>query len=165
MTDGQCAWKTGSVTARLTPQVTRDIAQHVRHGNYLETAAAAVGVHKNTLHTWLRRGRQAIERAWPIKDAEYAAFHRAVHEAMAESEVRTLDRLTQAGAGDWRAHAWRLERRFPDRWGRRQRVEVEGNQDKPVRYVVEAPPKLADPEAWARAGTPQDSASAPGDAA
>ena len=43
-----------------------------------------------------------------------------------------------AGSDDWRAHAWLLERRFPDRWARRpQRADVD---ERPV----ELEPAVAD---------------------
>jgi hypothetical protein len=66
----------------------------------------------------------------------HAEFSDAVEKALAESEVRDVAVISIAAAqGDWRASAWRLERKFPDKYGRRQRVTVSGSDDGPVQLA------------------------------
>lgn len=76
------------------------------------------------------------------RGAGYRLFSAAVSRAVAESEVALVRRVKEAD--DWRASAWMLERRFQDRWRRRDHVEVsgEGHALPPVpagRVVVEDP--------------------------
>lgn len=104
------------------------IVKAVRAGNYIETAAGLAGVDKKTVYAWLRAGARA-ER----KNA-YTAFLHAVKEAMAYAEARDLQGIAEASVTDWRARAWRLERRFGRRWAQRQKVEarLEGNAKRPI---------------------------------
>jgi hypothetical protein len=50
---------------------------------------------------------------------------------MAEAEMRDVALIAQAAKENWQAAAWRLERKYPARWGRTQH-EVTGKDGKPV---------------------------------
>lgn len=84
----------------------------------METAAAYAGISKDTLYAWLKRGKRE-------KRGAYRAFSDAVASALAESEVTACEIVAKAGATDWRATAWRLERRFPDRFAPKAQVRVQ----------------------------------------
>lgn len=59
---------------------------------------------------------------------KFVLFRILCQRARAESEVRALSLIQNAGhSGQWQAAAWFLERSFPDRWGRRERVALEGH--------------------------------------
>jgi hypothetical protein len=81
-------------------------------GNYMETAAAFAGVHKSTLYEWLKKGAKS-------KSGIYKEFSDAVKKALAEAEVRDVAIISQAAKESWQASAWRLERKFPDKWGKK----------------------------------------------
>ncbi|MFS8631315.1 MAG: hypothetical protein LOD92_09215, partial [Bacillales bacterium] len=85
----------------------------IRMGAYIETAAAYAGINKSTLYDWMRRGARA-------KSGKYKEFSNAIEKALAESEMRDLAVIAKASQENWQAAAWRLERKFPDRWGRRK---------------------------------------------
>lgn len=58
---------------------------------------------------------------------------------MSESEVLHLGLVTRAAREDvrqWGAAAWLLERRFPERWGRRDQVEHTGRGGGPIEVRV-----------------------------
>ena len=103
--------------SKLTPEVQAKILLHLRVGSYVETAAACAGIHKDTLYDWMRRGAKG--------EQPFAAFAEAVHQAIAESESKDLATILKASQTNWTAAAWRLERRFPDRYGRHDRLKVE----------------------------------------
>lgn len=121
---------------KLTPELQALVVAHLAAGNYLETAAQAAGVDKTTLYDWLKKGSTGKE--------PYAGFSHAVVDAQAKAEARDVQRMDAHGFTNWQAVAWRLERRHPDRWGRKERVEV---QQETTHYVVEVPPKM-DRETW-----------------
>ena len=107
--------RTGRPT-KLTRELGDEIVAAIREGNYLETAAALVGVNVSTVRHWLRRGRRQ-------QGGLHADFSAAVRKAEGYAEQQSLDRIRQAAErGVWVADAWYLERKFPARWGRWDRV-------------------------------------------
>lgn len=116
--------------SRLTPAVARTICDLLRIGAYLETAAHAVGISREALYEWLRKGheartRQAAGEPVTADAARYAAFVADVLAAAATAELRDLQRIEAAAAqGDWQAAAWRLERRYPSRYGTRSAARM-----------------------------------------
>jgi len=105
---------------KLTPELQRKITDAIRAGNYMETAAAYAGIHKDTLYAWLKRGARDKSPKSP-----YRQFSDAVEKALAEAEVRDVALIAKAAEKEWQAAAWRLERKFPDRWGRKDRVQAD----------------------------------------
>ncbi len=97
---------------KLTPELHAEIVRTVKAGNYFETAAAMAGVERATLREWIKRGVRA-------KTGAYAAFAADIEQAMAHAEVVDVIGIRKAGEKEWTARAWLLERRFPDRWGRK----------------------------------------------
>ncbi|MDQ3480274.1 MAG: hypothetical protein M3423_02905 [Actinomycetota bacterium] len=47
---------------KLTPRVHTVIIESIRAGNYMEVAARAAGIRKQSLYNWIERGPQAGER-------------------------------------------------------------------------------------------------------
>lgn len=110
----------------LTPEMQQRIVDAITAGNYLDTAASYAGIARSTLHDWLKRGR--------AKEAEepFASFVAAVDEAMGKAETRFVALIAEAAKTTWTAGAWWLERRYPERWGRRDRVEHTGKDGGPI---------------------------------
>ncbi|MFY9378850.1 MAG: hypothetical protein WAP07_01250 [Acutalibacteraceae bacterium] len=103
---------------KLTKELIEQIATLVRAGNYIETACNFVGISKDTYFRWAREGARA-------KSGLKRLFSDSIKSAVAESEIRDVEFIRKNET--WQSKAWRLERRFPDRWGNRQKVELSGN--------------------------------------
>lgn len=114
---------------KLTPDVAQAIVTAIQAGNYQDTAAAHAGVHPATFYRWMERGAADSK-------APYREFREAVEKALAFAEVRDVALIAKAAETYWQAAAWRLERKFPDRWGRKERQEVTGASGGPVQHVV-----------------------------
>ena len=97
--------------SKLTPELQAQIILALRAGNYIEVAAAHVGIDKVTLYAWLREGARHPGR--------HREFSHAVLKAQAEAHVMDVARIAKAAQTQWQAAAWRLERKFPAQWGRR----------------------------------------------
>lgn len=122
---------------KLNDEVREKIVQIVRAGNYIETAAAYAGVSKDSLYGWMRRGerekvRLANGEKPSGKEQIFVAFVDAISIALAESEARDVAIIGRAAESAWQASAWRLERKFPDRWGRKDRIEHAGVDGKAI---------------------------------
>ena len=92
----------------------------VRAGAYIETASAFAGIDKASLYAWMKRGNAQTKGI-------YREFLNAIEKAFADSELRDIMNIGNAAKENWQASAWRLERRFPDRWGRKEKINVDAN--------------------------------------
>lgn len=140
---------------KLTEDLVRKIYTLISRGAWVETAAAANGVHKDTLYRWLKIGSQKAKGL-------HRALYDAVHKGAAEAEAGHVVVIEVAGKGvkgdvvrdqdgnvvldakgraivareakasDWKASAWFLERRFPKRWGAKQTLEHTGPDGGPI---------------------------------
>jgi hypothetical protein len=135
------------------------ITQAVTVGVPLVEAAALAGIDKATVLEWMARGEGRHQR--PSR-AIYADFADAITRARAIDESRRIARLEQAGRGgavvhektvtfpdgrhvtertytppDWRADAFVLERRYPERWGRHVQADLTIQIHQMVKEVAE----------------------------
>lgn len=117
----------GRPPKQITPEITDTVAQAVAAGNYLEVAAAYAGISRDVLFRWLKEGRASTNPDDPAKK-----FSDAVDAALARAEVTDVALLARHAQKDWRAAAWRLERRAPKRWGRRDHIEHTGPDGGPI---------------------------------
>lgn len=115
----------------LTPEMEARVAQLLKAGNYFETTAVLVGKSKVTLYSWIRRGRKERRRLEvnpkakeSRSEAPFLAFLNAVEKAQAHAEVVDVAAISAGARVSWQAAAWRLERKFPERWGRRSHLKV-----------------------------------------
>lgn len=85
----------------------------VARGNYIETACKAAGFSYQTLSNWKRQAEAGQIAA--------IAFVEAYEKAQAEAETEAVDhiRSTRKRPELWAASMTHLERRHPDRWGKR----------------------------------------------
>ena len=102
---------------KLSPEIQERICSALRDGNYEGAAAAAGGVGTSTVCRWLEKGRLA-------KSGPYREFWASVTRAREDAELRLVAMWQEAMPSDWRAIAEFLARRYPERWGRRERAEV-----------------------------------------
>jgi len=100
---------------KLSPEIEERIVSAVRAGTSIAGAAAYAGIDPSTFHRWMERGDpKRTGRA----DGRYREFRARVEQASGEAEVRDVTVIAKAAPSDWRAAAWRLERRRPERYGR-----------------------------------------------
>lgn len=99
---------------KLTPERQRAICDMVRDGVCLGAAAEAAGVSSVTVYRWRQSTR-----------SPYREFAAELEQALGEAEARYVNHISQAAETTWQAAAWMLERRWPKRWGRRDRLSLE----------------------------------------
>ncbi len=111
--------------SKLTKGVADKICRALRIGAFMECAVSVGGVGRSTVYTWLRTGEEDIKKK---RRTIAAKFKREFDKASAEAEFRKLQVIDNAamreGDPDWKAAAWMLERKWPDRWARRQVLSV-----------------------------------------
>jgi len=101
--------KVGRPRSTMTPEAIEAILRSVRLGLHPDRAALAAGVSASTYRNHKRR---------------HPEFATAVKEAMAAAEEGYLSRILMHSEKQWTAAAWILERRWPERWRKREEVDV-----------------------------------------
>src|SRR5262249_28454299 len=97
--------------SKFTPEREGRLLDALRAGNTRSAACQYAGISDETFARWLAR---------------YVDFVEAVKSAAPPAEVPMVARIAHAAQdGTWQAAAWWLERRRPDDYGRRDRVDVE----------------------------------------
>ncbi len=116
---------------KLTKQVAEKIEAAIRAGNYAEAAARSAGIDPSTYYRWMERG-ESTKR----EDRPYREFREAIKKAEGEAEVHAVALVRKAMPDNWQAAMTYLERRYPDRWRRREAVELSGPDSEPVQIEV-----------------------------
>jgi len=112
---------------KLTPELQQQICNLLAMGNYVAHVCEMVGISERTFYYWQERGEAGEE--------PFSQFLQAVKKAQAQAVARAVAGIQRAGLdGSWQALAWFLERRYPDMWGRRDRVEHSGDMQVGVSF-------------------------------
>ena len=123
---------------KCTPEVIAEYCRCIVEEQVsLQAAAALAGIDSYaTIQNWRRLG-EAGKRP-------YTTFLVAEKKALADWEQQRLQRMDAAGP-NWTREAWKLERRMPDKYGKRERVEHVGDGGGPVKIEHGTAEVLADP--------------------
>ncbi|HEX5136959.1 MAG TPA: hypothetical protein VFY93_08310 [Planctomycetota bacterium] len=139
--------------SKLDPATTEKVVQAIIAGCSRADAARYAGVTDRTLQRWIERGRAE-------KEGPFAGFVGAILDAEAKASVLANGCIARAiRDGDWKAAAWFLERRFPERYAPRSRLfdphrvleilEERGlvvDRDRALVALAEASPGVAAPD-------------------
>lgn len=101
---------------KCTPETVEKICEAVRLGAPLDVARGYGGVPAPTFIEWMRQGRDGWE--------PYVSFVEKLDEAMHEGQMRDIRRVDAGAEKDWRASAFKLERRFPEHWGEKKQIDT-----------------------------------------
>lgn len=106
---------------KLTPELQARFVEAIAKGAHYVDACNYAGISYETFRLWREAGEQA-------KSGAMLAFFVAVKEAEGAATLGALDIINKAAdEGAWQAATWKLERRYPDRYGRTvQTQEISG---------------------------------------
>jgi hypothetical protein len=101
--------------SKLTPELHAEMVILFKMGNFVETTCGTVGINKSTFYDWMKKGKNSNN-----PKNKYKKFQEAVDQAMAWSEARDVAIISKQSEHDWRAAAFRLLRKHPDKWGKKK---------------------------------------------
>ncbi len=97
----------------------KKVVDGITAGLPYDTACALAGIHYTTFLNWMKRGEED-------KTGEFFKFFEEVKKAEAIAESVHIKNIKDAGRnGVWQADAWMLERRYPEKWGKKEQVKQE----------------------------------------
>lgn len=101
----------------ITPTQRKEMLEAIRLGLPKDRAARLVGIPRRTFFDWIQKGSA------PDAPAGYRKFVDEVDLALIQFEHRQLVYIDKASADYWQAAMTNLERKFPDRYGKRTRID------------------------------------------
>ena len=120
---------------KLTPDIQKTLCDCLRSGCYAVTACARAGITESTYYLWLQKGEEGKQ--------PYSEFLESVKKADADAEALLAGTVMRVALDAenpcWQAAMTMLERRHPERWGRRNRVDLGNADDKPFRSEAKYP--------------------------
>ncbi len=122
----------GGRPTKLNDEVTDKLVKAIAQGNYYEAACAYAGIDYRTFRNWMTEGEQA-------KDGEYFQFFHTIKKAEAHAELKMVQEWQKHTPNNWQAIATFMERRYPDRWGRRDRTQLELSGNLAVNLIDDIP--------------------------
>ena len=128
-----------------------ELVLYISAGNYEVVACAAAGIGQSTFYYWLKKGEEETEKyekamieyeeefyrlvgldkpTDKLKEPEksiYIEFLERIKAAQAIKEIRLVKKIDDDPS--WQSAAWKLERKWFERWGRKDFVDhnVSGN--------------------------------------
>lgn len=113
--------------SKLTPELAEKIASYISTGNYASVVCGLVGITETTYYSWLEKGRKA-------KSGKYLEFLESIKKAEAAREAKWIKDID--GDPSWQSKAWLLERRYSERWGKKDIIKHQGDNENPITYTV-----------------------------
>jgi transposase len=114
---------------KLTPELIEKMIPAIEIGNYIETVCQAMGIGKTTYYEWIKKGEKR-------KSGIYRDFLNAVRNAEARAEAKLIEEWREKLQVSPTNYKDFLERRYPERWGKKETVKVEGGE-KPLKVQNE----------------------------
>lgn len=119
------------MASKLKEPVVSRLLEAIELGATYELACKYAGITYQTLLNWRTRGASA-------KSGKYKTFVSELEEAEGRATVRWLNVIEQAAEdGTWVAAAWKLERRYPNEYGRK-RLDIATKDPMPI-VIVKRP--------------------------
>ena len=119
----------GGPKTKLTPETTDRLIQAIRMGSTYELACRYAGITYQTFLNWK-------EKAALGKDKIAIELFEGIARAEGEAAIKWLAIIEKHATDNPAWAAWKLERRYPDMYGR-NRVELTGANGGPVVVKVE----------------------------
>lgn len=113
--------------------ITEDRIVHMetllKSGSYISVACQVAEIPYSTHKEWVEKGTRPA--AGP-EFGQYRAYAQRIEKALAIGEDNLVKVIAAGAVEDWRAAAWMLERKEPERWGKKSVNSEEVPADKPA---------------------------------
>ena len=100
------------------------LLEAIRKGLTIEDACDYAGIVKQTYYNWLNKDVETIKDE--VAKKNFVDYLDALKKAQSECQMYCLDFIMKDKS--WQSKAWLLERRFPDRWAKKDMTLNENNE-------------------------------------
>ena len=106
---------------KLTPELQEQFCKAIENGDSILGACGYVGISEQTYYNWINRAEEAKSKT------KFVKFKECVDKAKAKALHNFEQVITNASMEHWQAAAWMLERRHPNLYGKKEKIEADVN--------------------------------------
>lgn len=118
-------------STKLSRELIEEISNLLKSGAYVVTVCDAKGIDEKSFYNWINRAEailSKLEMNQEIEVSEYdqlcVELFQSVRKVQSEAELFSLAKV-RTGSDGWQGNAWYLERKFHQRWRRRDFIQSE----------------------------------------
>ena len=104
---------------KLTPELQENFCKAIENGDSILGACGYVSITERTYYNWMDRAAEAKGRT------KFVKFKECVDKAKAKALHNFEQVITRASTEHWQAAAWMLERRHPNMYGKKDKIEAD----------------------------------------
>lgn len=116
---------------KINDSMIEKLSLAVSKGNYLSTACQLANIDNSTIFRWIKIAEDDIASE---RETIYTKLYYSLKRAEADAEQRLVEVVREAAEvkRDWLPAMTFLERRHPDRWGRKDRTQIDVTEHKQI---------------------------------
>ena len=117
------------IPRKLDDTMIEALSTVIAEGNYYITACSICGISEPCFYGWLKIAEEDEQSGLTEDESRYIRLVKSLKKAEAEAEANFLSVVSEAATikREWLPAMTFLERRHPDRWGRKDRIQPGGN--------------------------------------
>ena len=105
--------------SKLTPQLQAEFCKALENGASILGACGHVGITEKTYYNWINKAKEAKTKT------KFVKFQECVETAKQKALFNFEQVIVSASMEHWQAAAWMLERRHPNLYGKREKIEAD----------------------------------------
>lgn len=113
--------------SKISKEMITKITNLIKAGNFAKIACQVARISEDTYYRWIKLGKAHLENDGLDEEGNpslYSEFSESIKEAEAQAEARVVMKIQQAMDETWQAGAWYLERKYPERWAKREQLTI-----------------------------------------
>jgi hypothetical protein len=115
---------------KLEDDIQQRLVTAIERGLSIEDACVYAGITKKTYYNWINKNTDEIKDEAERK--KFLHFLHNIKKAQSECQMYCLDFIMKDKS--WQSKAWVLERRFPDRWAKKD-MTINENNEKVINFT------------------------------
>ena len=104
---------------KLTPQLQEEFCKAIENGASILGACGHVGITEKTYYNWIHRAEESKTRT------KFVKFKECVDTSKEKALFNFEQVIVAASMEHWQAAAWMLERRYPNMYGKTDKIEAD----------------------------------------
>jgi transposase len=110
--------------AKIKEQKREDVLKYIREGMSDKDACLLAGISQETFYAWINGRKDKTGKVIVKVDSAFSESLKAARAEFKRLHIKNITRVAVKG-GQWTASAFLLERKFPDEFGQKAKVDVE----------------------------------------